>query len=478
MRLQTQCLRRVVGVLTLTTTLFSIPAARSFAQASLFDPTFAVGSLTNGVNGTVYSIVPQDDGKIIVGGNFIWIAGQARSNLVRFNATGELDPTFPGDTSGSVTRLLKQSDGKILVAGSFTNLQGVSRLRIGRLLANGTTDPDFDAGAIFNDSGMAFSLALQPGGKILVGAANSQPSDSPLFRLEENGHLDPTFIQTNLFGQNYPWSMMTRADGSILLGGGFQTVNGIPFPGLALLKPNGELDQTFTSPLKTNSSFFDYSGVYSIVPMPDGGCLIGGRFWKQGSASRLTVARLTPLLTWDEGFQPDGFDPGSEYSTEIGYVMAALRQSDGKFVLGGHFQEVGGYWRRCIVRLDSNGKVDPCFDPGLGLANVLMPGVVQCLALQNDGKVLVGGQFLNLMSNSDGIARLLPQSECNSIRVHLNLKYGIVGGTSTPGGTNHLEWSTNCADWFPAMSATTPYVYSSAPTTLYDKMFFRVRKEY
>lgn len=478
MRFQTQFLRRVVGVFTLTTTLFSIPAIKSFAQASLFDPTFNVGSVVNGVNGTVYSIVVQDDGKIIVGGDFTRIAGQSRTNLARLNNDGQLDVLFPQGTDGLVGRLHKQSDGKILIAGTFTSLQGIARRGIGRILTNGTTDLDFDAGSLLDDSDTAFALAIQSDHKVLVGATKSSSTNSALFRLNPDGQVDPAFVQTNLYGLNHPWAIIPRTNGSILLGGGFQSVNGRSSPGLALLSANGELDLSFTSPLSTNSDYFDYSGVYSIVPLPDSSFLIGGRFWKQGSTNRLVVAKLTSTLAWDATFQPVVFDSGLDYNPQIGYVMSMLRQPDGKFVLGGHFQEVGGYWRRSVVRLSPDGQVDPCFDPGLGLAGFIQPWVVQCLALQVDGRVLVGGNFLNLMSGSDCLTRLLPQSECDTIRVHLNLKYGIVGGTSTPKGTNHLEWSTNCVDWATAMSSTAPYVYSSVPTTLYDKLFFRVRKEY
>jgi len=463
-----QRLRRVVGFFTLATTLFFIPATSLFAQDSLFDPTWKSG-LELG-KGSVYGIVVQDDGKIIVGGGFDRIVGHARTNLARLNNDGTLDETFPQGTDGPIHRLLKQSDGKILVAGAYSQLQGVARSGIGRILTNGLVDPDFDAGAFLPENHFAFALAVQSDQEVLVGTTISAPDDSRLFRLNPDGQLDPSFVQTNAFGLNYPWAIVPRTNGSILLGGGFQSVNGMSSPGLALLKTNGEVDLSFVSPLNTN-----YSGVYSVVTLPDNSFLICGKFWRQGSTNRLAVARLSPTLEWDMSFQANAFDS----VPQLGTVMTALRQPDGKFVLGGHFEEVGGYWRRGVVRLDSAGRVDSCFDPGLGLAafqQYLTP--VMCLALQTDGKVLVGGPFINLMSDSHGITRLLPLSECGVMRVHLNMKLEIAGGTCPPGGTNHLEWSTNCVDWERGMSSTRPYVFSSVPSTLYDKLFFRVRKEY
>src|SRR5882672_5053252 len=94
-----QLITRVIGVASLA---LGLPAS-SFGQASLFDPTFAVGP---GADGKVYSIVVQDDGKIIVGGEFTQIAGQARSNLARLKIDGQLDTSFPEGTDGTVYRLL------------------------------------------------------------------------------------------------------------------------------------------------------------------------------------------------------------------------------------------------------------------------------------------------------------------------------------------------------------------------------------
>jgi len=476
-RLQTQWLSGVSGVITLTAALLTIPATKSFAQASLFDPTFKVGS---GANGPVYSVVVQDDGKIIVGGEFTQISGQPRSNLARLNSDGTLDETFPQGTEGAVYRLLKQTDGRVLVAGAFTELQGASRRGIGRILANGIIDPEFNAGSVLGDYDGFFFLAVQPDDKVLVATLASFANSSQistLFRLQANGQPDASFIQTNTFSPNQPWVIMPLTNGSILLGGGFQSVNGIPSPGLVLLSANGERDFSFNSPCSTNSG--THSGVYSIVALPEG-FLICGKFWKQGSSNRLTVAKLNSTLTWDATFQADSFDP-QDYPA-LGTVLSALRQPDGKFVLGGPFQEVGGYWRRGVVRLDPSGRVDPCFDPGKGLSSTTLTAQITSLALHGNGQVMVAGNFINLMASSHNLTRLLPQSECNAIRVHFrgngNSAFAHVAGTCTPGGTNHLEWSTNFVDWETAMSSTSPYVYSDVSSESVPALFFRVRKEY
>ena len=489
MRFQTQWLRWVVGVFTLTTTLFFIPATQSLAQASLFDPTFKVG---HGANGIVYGIVVQDDGKIVVGGEFTQIAGHARTNLARLNSDGQLDALFPQGTDGAVYQLLKQPDGKILVGGAFTNLQGVARQRIGRLLTNGVTDSEFDAGTNIISELVVVALACQTDGKILAASFNPLAFHfSFLNRFNPGGQLDGTFVQTNIFQGHIARTICSRTNGSALIGGAFHMVNGIASPGLALLNFNGEVDTGFVSPTLASTNAGLRSDIYSVVLLPDNSLLIGGRFWQKETTNRLAVAKLTSALEWDVNFQPDVFGPQTE-GGQLGWVATLFQQSDGKIVLGGLFQEVGGYWRRNVVRLDSLGKVDSCFDPGVGLGD--FGGFsVMTLARQGDGNILIGGNFLATTSGgsitsftSSNLTRFLSQSDCGVTRVHLgkdHLNQHFVAATCAPGGTNHLQVSTNLMDWADVEWLTTrPYIYhhigADLSTVPPSGGFFRVKKEY
>src|SRR5439155_5079837 len=77
-----------------------------------------------------------------------------------------------------------------------------------------------------------------------------------------------------------------------------------------------------------------------------------------------------------------------------GFILALAVQSDGKILVGGDFTSLGGgdsgmTTRNRIGRLNSDGTVDTSFDPG---AN----NTVLALALYKDGKILVGGYFTTL----------------------------------------------------------------------------------
>src|SRR5205085_6408202 len=80
------------------------------------------------------------------------------------------------------------------------------------------------------------------------------------------------------------------------------------------------------------------------------------------------------------------FDPGLNSSANV-YVMAL--QTNGQILLGGAFNSVSNVPRTNVARLNPDGTLDASFDPGPA-ADV---GYVTAIAVQDDGKVLIGGFF-------------------------------------------------------------------------------------
>jgi len=113
-------------------------------------------------------LVVQPDGKILMGGSFDTADGQSCSNVCRFNPDGTLDTGFNPSPNGAVFSLALQADGKLLVGGIFTAMGGQSRNYLARLNPDGTLDSQFNPGAGGYLAGV-YSLALQADGKILAG---------------------------------------------------------------------------------------------------------------------------------------------------------------------------------------------------------------------------------------------------------------------------------------------------------------------
>src|SRR5580693_8141232 len=130
--------RRLVLVLLSMSTAVSV-----FGGAGSVDTTFNVIA-----NNTVYSVLTQPDGKILIGGAFNTVAGVARYGLARLFPDGTLDTSLSNSISagGTVYAMLMQPDGKLLVAGSFNaepSRQYGEVLDVARLNVDGSIDGTF-----------------------------------------------------------------------------------------------------------------------------------------------------------------------------------------------------------------------------------------------------------------------------------------------------------------------------------------------
>jgi uncharacterized delta-60 repeat protein len=92
----------------------------------------------------------------------------------------------------------------------------------------------------------------------------------------------------------------------------------------------------------------------------------------------------------------DGFDPDAD-----GDVQAIAVQPDGKILVGGLFSSIAGQPRNYIARLNPDGTADTTFAPDI------VGYEVDCIALQNDGKILIAGEFTTVNGQTrNNVARL------------------------------------------------------------------------
>ncbi len=105
-----------------------------------------------GANGTMHALAIQSDRKVIIGGSFTLVNGSAHTNLARLNADGSLDDSFGPSFNGAdavygqnavVYSVVVQDDGKILVGGAFEIVNGLGRTNLARLNPDGSLDDGF-----------------------------------------------------------------------------------------------------------------------------------------------------------------------------------------------------------------------------------------------------------------------------------------------------------------------------------------------
>ncbi len=336
------------------------------------DTSFPPGS---GADGAVRSVAVQRDGRILIGGEFDTIDGVTRKGIARLNPDGSLDTSFdPGTGTGMVDAVALQPNGKVLIGGSFTSVGGVTRNRVARLNADGSLDTAFDPGSGPDDS--VSSLALQADGKVLIGGTFTYvvtTARNRIARLNADGSVDTTFDPGS--GANaIVLAVAVQADGKVLVGGAFATIDGVARNGFVRLNGDGSLDTGFDPGLGANSNVWD------LVVQPDGKVLLGGDFTTVDGIWRTRIARIHI-----DGSLDVGFDAGLGISNPLRSVVV---QPDGRVLIGGAFTTVDGVTRNRVARLRANGSLDTTFAPAGG-AN----GSVQAIALQPDGKVLIGGNF-------------------------------------------------------------------------------------
>ncbi len=198
-----------------------------------------------------------------------------------------------------------------------------------------------------------------------------------------------------------------------------------PTPTPTPTPPPGQLDTTFVPAPGTNDA------VNVVIPQPDGKVVAAGRFTFANTVFRNRIARFN-----FDGSLDTSFDPGTGADGEI---TAAVLQSDGRIIVAGRFTSFNGFTHNGICRLNANGSVDQTFGLGNGINN---PAAL-ALALQSDGRIIVGGQFsqidltqrFNLARlNNDGSVDLSfdplngPNGDVNAIVIQPDGRI-VIGGT-------------------------------------------------
>ncbi|HEU0008861.1 MAG TPA: Calx-beta domain-containing protein [Verrucomicrobiae bacterium] len=329
-----------------------------------------------GPNAFVNTIAIQPDGQLLVGGEFTAFGGVVRRRVARMNVDGSVDQSFdPGPgADGDVNALVLQPDGKVIVAGAFTRMGNRNRGHIARLTSSGALDTSFNPGSGADNP--VFALALQSDGKVLLGgdfATFNGISRKGIARLTANGVNDPIF-QPGTGAGGTVFALALLSDGRMLVGGEFTTFNNQNVPYLARLNADGSVDGTFDSTAPLNGN------VRAIAVQPDGRIVIGGSFTRVGATLRPYIARLNA-----DGSLDGTFDPGAGADS---FVYSVAVQSDGKILIAGEFNSVGGLAQNRLARLQSNGALDTSINFGTG-ANLFIATVV----LQTDASIVIGGGF-------------------------------------------------------------------------------------
>jgi uncharacterized delta-60 repeat protein len=403
------------------------------------DTTFTTNTGTAASGYEIYSVTVQSDGKILLGGNFVYWNGTAVYRIVRLNSDGTRDTTFTtnagtagndyineillmsdqtivvlgafttwngttlnrivklnsdgtrlsenvGTTSnGDIRKILTTLDNKIIVCGSFTTWNYESINRVILLELDGTVNNVFKNNIGTGANSDVVHISKQSDGKfILVGnfATWNGTTVNRIVRLNSDGTRDTTFTtNTGTAANSAIYSSSVQSDGKIIIAGDFTSWNGTTVGRVVRLNSDGTRDTTFTTNTGTGAS----SWILHTAIQPDGKILLGGNFttWNGVTANRIVSIN-------SDGTLDTTFNSNTSTSANNAVYSSIAIQPDGKILLGGFFTTWGGVTVNRIVRLNSDGTRDTTFTTNTGTA---ANNTVYSLDVQSDGKIVIGGNF-------------------------------------------------------------------------------------
>lgn len=433
-------IRHIAGIcrFSLCLTLLILGSEPSFGQDGTVDITFNPGTDVD-YGAEIFCLDVQTNGQILVGGSFTKINGESRNRIARINLDGGLDADFVPleGPDNRVWAVSADQNGSVLIGGEFQVVNTIQRNRFARLRSDGSLDMSFPS-VDFNQ--VVTSITKLADGKILVlGGFNTVNGKARknVAKLLSNGSLDLEFNPGSKVVGNISATLFLP-DGKIIIAGGFTSVDGINRTNIARVDSMGNIDTTF------DAGYID-GAVTKLALQPDGQILIVGDFKTVNGYSRMRVARLLPDGTVDAKFV---FLGGVDL-----YVYQIGIDNDSRVYLVGAFSySYAGTSRRSVVRLNSDGRVDPSFYPRVN-------GHVYAYAMQPDRKVIIGGAFQTVNDSSlNGIARLNNANSANAEAIFLNVAlYPGMFISGAVGSRHRIEFTTNLnlpTQWLPMTTIT------------------------
>jgi len=389
------------------------------AQAGTLDPTFGTGGIfiSPTIRGDANAVAIQSDGKILLGGGGV-VNNNFAAIVTRLNTNGTLDTTFGSggfatiDNTGTIFSMILESSGKIIVAANGDVDGNSGFVELARFNSSGTLDTTFGTGGITTTQAVPFNpafdatgaIALQSNGEILVAAG----SPGVIARFTSAGQLDTTFGTggvANLVSP-FPTQILVLASGKILVSAGAP----LPTPTaqasiVSRYNSNGSLDTTFAA-----AGMMATPVTASAMTQSGGKILIAGAVTSKIGVPPASgdigfgIVRYNANGVIDTTFGTGGIaviDFGS--SAPLSGAFAIAVQSNGDIVAGGAAaqgpENASLNSAFALTRVTSTGAIDTTFGTNGIVTTTIVSGseefsFVTSLAIQSNGDIVAAGSTL------------------------------------------------------------------------------------
>lgn len=333
-------------------------------------------------------VVIQPDGKIVAGNQS---RTAAPNQLIRYNPNGSLDAVL-ATFDDWILALELLADGKFVVTGLFFTVNNTSMRRVARLNPNGSIDTSFSTGSGFINGLYVGDVDVQPDGKLIIGGDFQIFNDATRWRvarLNPDGSVDSTFNTNTPIAGNVS-DVLLLPDGKVFFAGAFPQPPANEFySNLGRLNADGSYDATF------NNAHVLYEGEgYTLIQQPDGKVLVGGFIYFANNLRRRGIVRYNTDGTIDTGFVP---------FANVANVQDIAHQTDGKILV------VSSDAPSALYRLNADGSRDTTFnDPFVPFsASIELNTRITTVVVQPDGKILVAGQLITGSATSPTLSGLI-----------------------------------------------------------------------
>jgi uncharacterized delta-60 repeat protein len=337
----------------------------------------------------VASALPLEDGKILLSGRMRFPDDLYDRLVLRLNADGSHDQTFPGPIPGGAV----PGGGKITPWQDRYYVGTLTRVR--RIWLDGTIDYDFAPAA--GTSSIPYVSSLQggdyhvfPDGRVVMSGLH-QLSDSirgfmgyhNFIWFTNTGYLDTTRVHRKGNGTNFHFKEL--ADGRFICSGTGSIYDERPVDRIFRIEADGSVDTTFHTSIAAGRGQVFHE-------LADGRIYVGGYYVCTAHPDTLYLARLLPDGGLDPTFTPPNFffglgdNPGYGYGTSVRSIYPL---GPDHFIIGGRFRYVNGQPRRGICVIDHTGALlDEFHDQGVGTFQIssMIAATVAGIAPTVDGE--------------------------------------------------------------------------------------------
>ncbi len=353
-----------------------------------------------------------------------------------------------GGSAGTVAVNYFTADNTAVAGVNYTSSSGVLTFTNGEVTKyfNVPITPDASGGLVYLNLSLSNAVVLA---NATPWNAQGNPSDAVLNIInttltesqgvnETPGAPDVTYSSFAGFNDSV-FALGLQPNNQLVVGGDFTMADGVRRQRIARLNANGTLDASFSLPTTTMGAD---ASVRAIAIQSDGRILVGGYFTNLNSVVMNRIARLNY-----DGSLDSLFNPGSGADSPVYALAETALNGDRKILVAGGFALLNGEVVNGIGRLNDDGSPDTSFNVGGLGAN----GTVYSLAVQKDGKALIGGDFTMVNGiaanhlarlNTDGsvdltFTNVTANDSVRAITLQLDGRI-VVGGlfTSLNGNTN------------------------------------------